>query len=197
MRPAIAPIVEDVAAPILNDGAGVIDFARPRLPVAAPPGSPCADCGAPSTGTLGRHRYCADCREDRRDVHRGRVGGVGQPIGPRTGDLPPRWFPLACTTCGASWTGLPGESCRWCRQTREHQLTDQRHDLLWPSWIIDQGPRYEALSPIDKRVWDRTRNIVRGDDSVKAWTRRLLEAVNTGIVTRVEARDALDRAARR
>jgi hypothetical protein len=111
-------------------------------------------------------------------------------------DFGPGKVERACA-CGAGWIGLADDPCWWCAQAERRQLEDQRRRLLWPDWMADQGARYDDLSPVDKAVWDRTRGITRGEDSVKAWTGRLLDSVAAGIITDAEARAALDRAERR
>lgn len=110
-------------------------------------------------------------------------------------DFGPGYVERACR-CGASWIGGADDSCWWCAQALKRQLADQRKDLLWPAWMVGQGPRYDELAPIDRRVWDATRGIVRGADSVRSWARRLAEAVTAEVITEDEARAALTRAKR-
>lgn len=100
-------------------------------------------------------------------------------------------------TCGGSWVGPVDEACWWCARSSALQLEHYRRDLLWPDWMIPQGPAYDSLTDVDRAVWDQTRGIVRGADSVKAWTRRLLEAVDADVITATEARAALSRARKR
>jgi len=99
--------------------------------------------------------------------------------------------------CGAGWVGLPDDGCPWCAAAFERAVAEQRRALLWPDWLAEQGPTYDKLSPADRAVWDATRRIRRGEASVRAWARRLGEAVSAGIVTDVEAEAAIDRADRR
>ena len=70
--------------------------------------------------------------------------------------------------------------------------------LLFPPWLhSDEGsPRYDALSEVDKLVWDRTRGQVRGHDSLRTYAERLARAVQSGLVTADEARRAWARALR-
>jgi hypothetical protein len=107
-------------------------------------------------------------------------------------DFGPGHVERACQ-CGATWIGGADDPCWWCAQAERRQLDDQRRRLLWPEWMASQGPRYDELAPVDRAVWDRTRGILRGADSVKAWTHRLIDAVDAGIVTEAEARAALNR----
>jgi hypothetical protein len=103
---------------------------------------------------------------------------------------------IRCPDCGASWVGYTDDPCDWCTAAIERQLADQRQRILYPDWMTEQGPVYDQLDDVDKMVWDATRGIQRGEASVTAWARRLVDAVDAGIVTDVEARLAWERAAR-
>lgn len=99
--------------------------------------------------------------------------------------------------CGAGWVGRPDDPCSWCADAAARAVADLRRQLLWPAWMLEQGPRYDELDEVDRAVWDRTRGIRRGEASERAWARRLAEAVIAGIVTEADARAALARATRR
>jgi hypothetical protein len=102
----------------------------------------------------------------------------------------------ACA-CGAGWVGAVDEVCWWCAQAEARQRGHYRRELLWPAWMVEQGPRYDDLSPLDRALWDAARGIDRGEHSRRAWARRLGQAVTAGLITRHEARAALARARRR
>jgi hypothetical protein len=162
---------------------------------------PCHACGGDPTRTLGRFPYCDDCADERLTDIRARVlarDGIGHGVGvgralPEYG---PRHILLSCTVCGAGWVGRYGERCHWCQTALQRQLADQRAELLWPSWqASDAGaPRYDELSEVDRRVWDRTRGQGHGAGSRRAWCRRLAGAVRAGLVTFDEAEAAMRRA---
>ena len=111
-------------------------------------------------------------------------------------DHGPGMVQIVCADCGAGWVGPVGDPCAWCADRLTHDVADTRRVLLWPDWLAEQGPRYDELGELDRAVWDRTRGIVRGADSLEAWRRRLAEAVAIGLVTRDEAHGALARARR-
>jgi hypothetical protein len=69
----------------------------------------------------------------------------------------------------------------------------ERRELLDPPHLrSDAGnPRYDALSDVQKAVWDRTRGQTRGTDSVAWWVARLERAVDVGLITRDEAEQAM------
>lgn len=157
---------------------------------------PCSACGAPGVKNLARRGYCIrhlTAFVNKLPLRTFDGIGVGVPISPAdpVGD-----HPLRCNLCGAGWWGRPMARCHWCTSAVETMLEDQRRRLLHPDWAEDQGDRYDELSPADRLVWDRTRSISRGSGSVEAWTKRLLEAVDAGIVTRDEADAALRRVLR-
>jgi len=98
--------------------------------------------------------------------------------------------------CGASWYGHPGDPCDWCARALQRQLDDQKQRILYPDWMVDQGPVYDQLSDVDKAVWDRTRGIARGEASFAAWIARIIDATQAGVITEAEADAAMGRAER-
>lgn len=122
--------------------------------------------------------------------------GVGRIVGRRRREYGPNVYDVRCDRCGAGWCGEDGDSCERCERTLERLQADQRRLLLDPPWLhSDAGhPRYDELSDVDRRVWDRTRGQTRGTDSVEAWAGRLARAVQSGLITQAEARAAFDRA---
>ena len=103
-----------------------------------------------------------------------------------------------CPDCKAGWVGLAEDPCGWCADAAERQVADERRLLLDPPWLRSSAgdPRYDALSEVDKAVWDATRGQTRGADSLKVWAERLARAVTSGLITRHEADRALTRAER-
>lgn len=51
--------------------------------------------------------------------------GVGLQAGPLAPAFGPLYAELACNACAATWVGVPGEPCGWCRRSYwgvvEHQ----------------------------------------------------------------------------
>lgn len=157
---------------------------------------PCR-CGAAGVRNLGTRGMCAVCLSDfyrRLPVEAFRGLGVGVAVS-GVGELGDN--DLVCVLCAASWCGRVGDRCPWCRQAVARQFADERQRLLWPVWAESGGATYDSLSPIDRQVWDATRGITRGSDSLAAWARRLRDAVHAGVVTVDEARAALRRARNR
>lgn len=103
---------------------------------------------------------------------------------------------IECGECGAGWYGHTGDPCDWCHRALQHQLEDQRQRLLYPDWMVDQGPTYDQLDDVDKAVWDHTRGIARGESSFAAWVNRIVDATQAGVITELEADAAMRRAER-
>ena len=117
----------------------------------------------------------------------GEIAGVARP------EYGPRVYDVVCDACGATWCGEPAMACPWCVAAAGRQRADQRRLLLFPPSQRDDGPRYDELPDVDKRVWDATRGRVRGDGSARAWCEQLGRAVASGLITADEARAAVRR----
>lgn len=96
-------------------------------------------------------------------------------------------------SCGASWMGYSWERCDWCAHRRQVRVQQYRGELLHPSWLQTQGPKYWELSPVDKRIWNRTRGIGGTTDVVEQWAWDLEQAVADGIITLDEAKRVLSK----
>jgi hypothetical protein len=110
-------------------------------------------------------------------------------------DHGPGWRERRCADCGAGWVGHVDDGddwCPWCERAEARQIEHERRMLLDPPWLrsSEGDPRYDRLSEVDKAVWDRTRGQSRGTDSLAAWETRLRRAVESGLVTKDEARTA-------
>ena len=81
---------------------------------------------------------------------------------------------LACDDCGATWTGMPDDSCQWCERAIEIQLEHQVQLLPAPPDIHPDDINLE----------------VRMD----AWNDRLVNGVEAGLITERQADSAWRRA---
>jgi hypothetical protein len=106
------------------------------------------------------------------------------------------WVEMVCPRCKASWVGhvTDGDGwCPWCDRRAELAREMERRELLEPPWShSDHGAeRYDALTDVQKAVWDRTRGQVRGTDTVIWWVARLGRACADGLITRDEMTTAI------
>ena len=165
---------------------------------------PCQVCGQrPAVRLIGTVAYCQACADAVLEPLKAKViakhGSVdvirrhyGKSIGPRP-DHGPGMCDLVCQTCGAGWVGPTGAPCSWCEEREERQRRDERENLLRPAWLDtrDGDGRYDALSDVDKAVWNRTRGIATNDGPVETWVARLARAADSGLITDAEARNAI------
>lgn len=71
---------------------------------------------------------------------------------------------------------------------------DERHLLLWPPWLLNhEGPRYDQLSEESKEVWRKTRGLTNDANTLTAWIDQLENGIRKGLITRVEANQAIER----
>jgi hypothetical protein len=115
-------------------------------------------------------------------------------------DHGPGFSERVCATCSASWVGNDsGDWCPWCDAAAQLQVAAERRLLLDPPWLRTSSgsSRYDALSDVQRAVWDRTRGQKRGGDSVLSWMQRLGRAVAAGLVDESEARAAIRKVADR
>src|SRR4030095_15244710 len=85
--------------------------------------------------------------------------------------------------CGATWMGYRWEACNWCVKRDLINLQVYRQKLLQPEWMHNQGPKYQQLSDVDKRIWNETRGIKPVADVEKDWMNHLNEAEQAGHIT--------------
>jgi len=115
-------------------------------------------------------------------------------------DHGPGFYERICATCSASWVGheRDGDWCPWCEAEIERRRALDRSLLLDPPWLRSSvgTERYDALSDVDKAIWDRTRGQARGRDSLVSWAARLGRAVDTELISEDEAERALRRLTR-
>lgn len=96
---------------------------------------------------------------------------------------PPEWQHCKC---GASWLGFWYEACDWCFRRTQAQWESHKAELLNPSWMQTQGPKYLELSELDQAVWDETRGIKRGTDVERQWMADLKECLELGLISERE-----------
>ena len=99
--------------------------------------------------------------------------GCGRQAGPLRPDYGAGWADLACDRCGATWVGVIDDPCEWCQRSLERLIADQRNQLLNPPWLHNQ---------------------TAGDGTALTWAARLRRAVDTGLITDREARNAIAKA---
>ena len=99
--------------------------------------------------------------------------GLGLPAGRVRADLGPSVEELRCIACGATWCGLAGDRCDWCRRGAVHLAAHTRAMLLAVPDVPDGGA---------------------ADDVFRAWGGRLRRGVDAGVITRPEAERAWRRA---
>lgn len=58
-----------------------------------------------------------------------------------------------------------------------------REKLLQPEWLNDQGPKYQQLSDVDKRIWNQTRGIKPVADVEQDWLDQLHQAEQNGHIS--------------
>jgi hypothetical protein len=132
---------------------------------------PCTKCGADGVRNIGIEGWCAHHLEELYATFDRSVfafAGVGLQNGPLRPDWGPHYANLACNACGATWTGVTGEPCGWCRRTHQRVLAHQAELVLTPPDVDRNDQRWEA--------------------AMDAWSGRLRVAVDAGII---EDRDAV------
>ncbi len=152
-----------------------------RWPVGGGTWNTVCQCGAPATHKLAAIAYCQPCHQ--RIVgpwreHHQTLDGTGQHIsGLMRPDHGRGMADLACTTCDATWVGIPGEPCTWCADALEHMQQWQTEILLTPDLPDPDDGRYTA--------------------AVGAWAQRLGRGVSAALVTTQQAIGAIQREERR
>lgn len=141
----------------------------------------CRHCGNPGVHNLGAHGYCAEhlsrlYRTFAEDIWQ--ANGVGLASGRLRPEYGPLMADLECIACRASWVGVPGDPCLWCRDHRDRLLRYQRELVLRVPTSSD-----DDLTPLDHRL--------------RAWAGRLRRAAEVGLITRDEAELAWQRARHR
>ena len=125
----------------------------------------CHQCGGRSIKTLGTSDYCSP--------HLSALYAKFDPavfqhhgIGLQDGKLRPDWgdgfCDLRCVACDATWTGISGEACWFCERSRSIMIEHQIELLLRPPDVDRDDPRHATV--------------------MRAWARRLANAVKAGVV---------------
>lgn len=138
---------------------------------------PCHKCTAPGVRNLGSQGWCAAHLEQLYSTFSPDVFAVGVQDGPERPDWGAGYADLRCNACAATWVGIAGDPCEWCRRARQRQLEYQAELVLTPPDVDPGDERSEAMHA--------------------GWAHRLAVAVAAGIVTDAAARRAWDRGARR
>lgn len=136
-------------------------------------------CGAHGAHPAGTGWLCAACFDlhfgDARAAYILERDGCGtmRQVGPLRAEYGGTWAECECSACGATAVTPIGEPCGWCVRWLELAHEVQRRVLLRPDLPDVDDPRRQA--------------------ALRAWALRLAEAVKAEIVTKHEARAALDR----
>jgi hypothetical protein len=128
---------------------------------------PCSACGQPGARNVGTDGYCPRHLAElygRFDPAVFELDGRGWPG--RTDDD----ADLTCSACGATWTGVAGDLCRWCVARREHLRVYSAEMLLRPPEVDVSDDKYEAR--------------------MRAWAGRMKHAVDAELITRESAQAA-------
>lgn len=140
---------------------------------------PCWSCGSPGVRNLGTRGYCSRHLGDLYALVDPCVfehGGVGLQSGPMRPEYGPLEADLACCRCGATWTGIPGDACWWCRRYIELMAEHQAKILLIAPDVLPD-------CTFDRRM--------------RAWADRLVNGVRSALITERQARTVWDRACKK
>jgi hypothetical protein len=88
--------------------------------------------------------------------------GVGNQNGVMRPDYGPAHTHLECNACEATWVGIPGESCNWCKTSHQQLIAHQAELVTQPPDIEPNNAQYGA--------------------AIEAWSYRLDVAVNAGVI---------------
>ena len=125
----------------------------------------CTECEGPGVRNLGSRGYCAAHLSELYSRFDAQVFGL-QGIMIQAGRMRPDWGPafcdVACVACGATACGIVGEACWWCQRSHEIVI----------AWQVELTLRRPDVDPSDQRY----------PSAMKAWARRLANAVNAGVI---------------
>lgn len=133
---------------------------------------PCTRCGAAGVRNVSNRGYCGTHLSELLagfSPSSWDANGIGVIAGAAAPDLGPDVYRLRCPACDATWYGIPGARCAYCRRHREHLAAAARAQVLAPPEPVDGVPY---------------------DVTLTAWGERLRNAVEARIVTRHEAERA-------
>lgn len=98
-----------------------------------------------------------------------------------------------CMRCRATWVGPIADHCDWCHERWETERAARVASLLHPAWMVTEGVRFDALTPVYRDVWNATRGIRTHPYSERQWAIDVVEASHSGLLTRSQAANALMR----
>jgi hypothetical protein len=133
----------------------------------------CAGAGVRNVGTQG---YCGTHLAELHNKFNKNVfafNGIGIQTGVMRPDYGPAQAHLQCNACDATWVGIAGEHCDWCKTSR-HQLIAHQAELV---------TRPPDVSPDDARF----------GNIIQAWADRLANAVEAGLIDKPLAERLLTR----
>lgn len=137
---------------------------------------PCHKCGNPGAKNLGTQGWCSTHLAQLYATFDPAIwrldGGIGLPNGQQRPEIGPAMEDLECCACGARWVGTAGEQCTWCMRARLATITHQARLALAPPNTTEEL-------------------------ALKAWNARMRTAIDAGIITKDQARQAWKRTALR
>lgn len=98
-----------------------------------------------------------------------------------------------CQSCHATWVGPMGDTCSWCHDRWEWEQAHAVAELLYPPWMVREGPRFDELTDTHQRIWRATRGTRTVPWSEKQWAIELEEATASGAISESQAVGALER----
>mgnify|MGYP003652773036 CR=1 FL=1 len=125
----------------------------------------CHKCGGEGVRNVGTQGHCgAHLAELHNKFNRNvfAFNGVGTQTSVMRPDYGPAQAHLQCNACEATWVGVAGEHCDWCK-TSHHQLIAHQAELV---------TRPPDVSPDN----------VRFEHIIQAWAQRLSTAVQAGLI---------------
>lgn len=96
-----------------------------------------------------------------------------------------------CSDCHATWLG--DSDCRWCSERVEREQAARIANVLYPLWMVQEGPRFDELGPIDQEIWKVTRGTKLGAWGAAEWSDALYDAMHDGLISKAQAIGAMER----
>ena len=125
----------------------------------------CHKCAGTGVRNVGAQGYCGTHLGELHNKFNKNVfafNGIGTQTGVMRPDFGTTHSQLQCNACEATWVGIAGEHCDWCK-TSHHQLIAHQAELV---------TRPPDVSPDNARF----------EHTIQAWAQRLGTAVQAGLI---------------